>query len=182
MQFDDLPVRGSKAAPRRETPYAQAAYAAYAAMGPTRSIRKLAREWKEGKGSFDAKVRWLGILSSRFNWQERVREYDLDKIEARRERRERRFELMNDRHYEIGENAIEIALEQIQRIADENRFGAQAAGQLLQIASTLQRTAVDAERAEEKQQGPGQIQIVILTDTPDNPEPRQISANIVDAG
>lgn len=153
--------RGSKRAPKHETAYARAAYEAYALMGPTRSLRKLAREWKDGKGSEQAKLYWLGIWSSRFAWQERVMQYDQDQAERTRMEREDRRRMANRKQFELGDKAMDKAIREIERLANMQAFGPQAAAQLLKIGAELQRFTVEDEKDEGKDLRGGQIQIVI---------------------
>lgn len=153
--------RGSKRAPKHETAYARAAYEQYAAMGPTRSLRKLAKEWKDGQGSEQAKLYWLAIWSSRFAWQDRVIQYDQDQAEKTRMERDERRRMANRKQYEFGERAMERAILEIERLADSEAFGPQAAAQLLKIGAELQRLTTEDEKDEGKDQRGGQIQIVI---------------------
>jgi hypothetical protein len=61
--------------PQKESAMAKTAFAAYAAMGPTRNLRGLVTELRQnfnGKPSF----RQIGTWSSTFHWQERIRAHD----------------------------------------------------------------------------------------------------------
>ena len=60
----------------RETPKAAAAYAEYAAMGPSRSLAKLYEQLRQSNGKTTVPLRTLEGWSTAHNWQERVREHD----------------------------------------------------------------------------------------------------------
>lgn len=171
---------GSKYAPKRETAKSRAAFEAYAALGPSRSLRKLATEWNDGKGSVDAKLHYLGLLSSAFAWQDRVTKHDAEKAEERRRRRESRFERRIDEHMELGEEAVALAMEAIRDLRATDRIGSQAAVQLLATGAQLERDAFKEALKVDGERSPGQIQILILTDASDM-QPRAISRPIIES-
>lgn len=118
----------------RETPRAAAAYEEYAAMGPSRSLRKLAD--KTG-----TKLAQLGEWSATHKWQERVKAYDAERIEEKRLKQEAEIEKMNERHALIGTTQQAKAIKQIEALIEAKSFGSMAAVQLLKLATDLERVA-----------------------------------------
>lgn len=118
----------------RETPRAAAAYEEYAAMGPSRSLRKLAD--KSG-----TKLAQLGEWSSEHQWQERVKSYDAERIEEKRRKQEAAIDAMNERHAMIGTTQQARAIKQIEALIEAKSFGSMAAVQLLKLATDLERVA-----------------------------------------
>lgn len=132
----------------RETPKAAAAYAEYAAMGPSRSLRKLADET-------GTKLAQLGVWSSTHNWQERVREHDAAIIAEKEARRLAAIDAMNERQATIGTTHQRRAIDQIGRLIESGKFGSQAAVMLLKLAIDVERTARDAPTAIERHEQTG---------------------------
>lgn len=167
----------------RESTRAAAAYAIYAAMGPGRSLAKLHRELK-ALPEWTAKVpseRRLENWSSKLSWQARVKEYDMQRAEERRMEREALKAATNEAHYGLGDQAAQIAVEQINRLIEAQKFGSQAAVQLLKLATDLQRLALGLDRPEQQQQQFAGIQIIIETDNSPARTPQVESARIIDA-
>lgn len=152
---------------KRETPRAAAAYNVYAAMGVGRSIAKLHRELQNNPDWHSAvpTLRRMEEWSSSHRWQERVKAYDAERIEEQRQAKEAIKEQTNAEHYSIGMAATQVAVEQINRLIEKEKFGSQAAVQLLKLATDLQRLALGLDKPEFNQ-GPQVtgIQIVIETD------------------
>ncbi len=167
----DLPVtplRRQAGLPRRETPFAAAMFAEYCALGPGRTLKALALKVTGGnERRAKAKQNYLGRLSIAFHWGERVKAYDREYAEAERRRREARWHSMNDNHARIGDRAIHLAIDHIERILanpEDRRYGLQSLANLLKIAGELERSAVDAAYQHDQGTGPGEVQIVLLTD------------------
>lgn len=156
----------------RESTRAAAAYAVYAAMGPGRSLAKLNVELKT-LPEWTAKVpsvRRLEAWSSRLSWQARVKEYDIARAEERRVAREALKEKTNEEHFKLGDTAVGVAVEQINRLIEAGKFGSQATVQLLKLATDLQRLSLGLDKPETTQQGPVGIQIIIETDNTPSPQ------------
>lgn len=134
----------------RETPKALAAYEEYAAMGPSRSLRKLAEKWDKSGTKAGQVFKQLGIWSSEHQWQERVKVYDAERIDERRRKHELEIEQMNSRHALIGTSQQARAIKQIEALIEAKAFGSVAAVQLLKLATDLERVArgVETDRTE----------------------------------
>lgn len=174
MPFDVplQPRRRTQGPPRRETPYAAAAFAEYCALGPRRSLVALALKLANGDERVAARrINYLRTLSPAFHWSERVKAYDQAHAEAERDQRERRWTRLNNEQARIGERATQLAIQYIERVLHDpdGRYGVQSLAQLLKIGSELERTAVVAAYEQDKQHGPSEVQIVLLTD--DRPLP-----------
>lgn len=150
----------------RESARSAAAFAVYAAMGPGRSLHKLHFELKslpEWTAAIPSERR-LEMWSSKHGWQNRVKEYDIARAEERRIAREALKAQTNEAHFNLGDQAAQIAVEQINRLIESQKFGSQASVQLLKLATDLQRLALGLDRPEQQQQAPAGIQIIIETD------------------
>lgn len=150
----------------RESTRAAAAYAVYAAMGPGRSLAKLHLELKS-LPEWTAKIpstRRLEAWSARLGWQARVKEYDTARAEERRIAREALKDATNEAHFKLGDQASVIAVEQINRLIEAEKFGSQASVQLLKLATDLQRLALGLDKPETETKQPVGIQIIIETD------------------
>lgn len=138
--------------PASESPRAAAAYAEYAALGPSRSLAKLAAllkerpDWQRSSLALARLEQW----SAAFGWQARVRTYDAERAEERARAREAAIEAMNDRHAQIGTTQQAHAIRQIQALIEARAFGSQAAVQLLKLATDLERTARGAPASVER--------------------------------
>jgi phage FluMu protein gp41 len=130
----------------------EALFAQYAAMGPERSLAKLA----ELLGKPPSYKRQLERMSSENSWQARARQYDAARAEEERrerdkERRERMAkweeerERMDMEHALLGRTHALRAAKQIQDLIEAKRFGSQAAVQLLKISTDLERVARGAD-------------------------------------
>jgi hypothetical protein len=142
-----------------ETPKAAAAYAEYAAMGPERSLRKLA----EGYSNPSSKLRLFSEWSSAHQWQERVKEHDTEIIAAKEARQLADIERMNERQAVIGTTQQTRALKEIERLLQSGEFSPQAAVRLLKLAIDVERTARGAptgcERIEQTGKDGGPIEL-----------------------
>lgn len=132
----------------RETPRAAAAFADYCAMGPGRSLRKLAD--KTG-----TKLAQLGQWSTRFAWQERITAYDQQRADDRAKRREAQREAMEDRQARIAREQLEIATQRTRELAEAGALNDRAAVQLLKTAADLERTALGAPASVERHEMTG---------------------------
>lgn len=130
----------------RETPLAAAAFQEYCALGPGRSLRKLAESKQKYNKSVSLLMRW----SADHQWQERVKHYDAERIEEQRQKREAEIEAMNERHALIGISQQAKAIKQIEDLIAAKSFGSMAAVQLLKLATDLERVArgVETDRTE----------------------------------
>jgi hypothetical protein len=126
-----------------ESAKARAAYAAYEAMGPDRSLAKLAQTY----GKSTSYKRQLERWSSQFHWPARVAEYEQLQLAQRRRKREHELEVMNDEHAIYGRTQALRAIQQIERLIREQKFGSQAAVQLLKVATDLERMSRGASTA-----------------------------------
>lgn len=152
---------------KHETPRAAAAFQIYAAMGMGRSIVKLHRELQANL-NWSSKVpalRRLEEWSSAHKWQERVKAYDAERIEEDRLAKEALKEQTNREHYDLGLTATQVAVNTINNLIEREKFGSQAAVQLLKLATDLQRLALGMDKPE-FDRGPqvAGIQIIIETD------------------
>ncbi len=125
----------------KETPRAAAAFADYCALGPGRSLAKLAARNGDTPSKIRSLKRQYEAWSSEHGWQERVKLYDRERAEERRLKLEAEIEAMNARHAGIGQKAAEQAIQQIERLMAAQEFGSYAAVQLLKISTDLERLA-----------------------------------------
>jgi hypothetical protein len=95
------------------------------------------------------------LWSSKYNWQERVKEYDRQKAEEKRRAREAAREEMNERHAALGMKHQQRALEHIERLIESKRFGSQAAVTLYKYATDFERLARGEATSIEHQQHSG---------------------------
>jgi hypothetical protein len=64
----------------QETAKAHAAFLEYCAMGPERSLRKLAEKQGKNRAKTGQIANQLAIWSAQHHWQERVKKYDAEQI------------------------------------------------------------------------------------------------------
>ena len=143
----------------RETPKAAAAYAEYAAMGPSRSLAKLYEQLRQSNGKTTVPLRTLEAWSTAHNWQERVREHDAAIIAEKEARRLAAIDAMNERQATIGTTHQKRAIDQIGRLIESGKFGSQAAVMLLKLAIDVERTARDAPTAIERHEQSGTVTV-----------------------
>lgn len=120
-----------------ETPKAAYAFQQYCAMGPARSLAKLADSY----GKNTAYVRQYEKWSSLYNWQERVKQYDAERAEEKRIARERAREEAEDRHAEQAQEEQEIARGVIKKGAAKGHISMSAV-QLLKNSRDDERKAL----------------------------------------
>jgi len=136
---------------------AEALFREYVAMGPDRSLLKLAVHL----GKSASYKRRLEEMSSKYNWQARVKVEDAriaeehrharEATEAEKRRiREESVEKMNEEHALLGRTQGLRAVKQIQELIDKSRLGSQATVQLFKVATDLERVARGAETANTK--------------------------------
>src|SRR5690242_18676524 len=105
--------------PAKETARAAAAYTEYAAMGPTRNLRALAKHLSATWGGTEAaKLMTLGAWSSAHGWQERVKAYDRERAEERARRREAEREAMDDRQARAARRVFSRMSKRLRELAD----------------------------------------------------------------
>lgn len=149
----------------KETARAAAAYSYYAAMGPGRSLAKLHRELQQDwVGKKVPTLRRIEEWSAKLGWQERVKQYDLERAEEKRRAREKLIDKTNEEHYNVAQETLQWARDKIRELMDAEKFGSQAAVQLLNIAAQLQRQAIGADKQQEKEEQTAPIQLIIELD------------------
>lgn len=134
----------------QETAKAAAAFAEYCALGAARSLRKMAQNYANPT----SRLRQFQDWSTRYHWQERVKQYDRERALERAAAREE----MNERHAELARTQQKRALDQIQALIEARAFGSQAAVQLLKLATDLERLALGAPTSVEHQEHSGSIE------------------------
>ena len=125
----------------KETAKAHAAFVEYCAMGPGRSIRKLAESDQQHIKSVSLLLKW----SSEHNWQERVKQYDTERAEERRLARERAREEMELRQAEEAREDQILARRELRLLAEKHRLGSMPAVQYLKNAIEAERKALGAD-------------------------------------
>lgn len=133
-----------------ESARAAAYFEEYAAMGPERSLEKLARQLYENQEEDrnTKEITWLTKLkafSIQHNWQERVRERDREVAREKRRKLEESREQMNTEHALLGRTHALRAAKMIQELSEQGRMSSTAAVTLLKIATDLERLARGAE-------------------------------------
>jgi len=127
----------------KESPRAAAAFLEYCALGPARSLRKLAESNQKYSKSIALLMRW----STQHDWQNRVKQYDAEQARARLARKAERREKMEDRHEEEAKEEQEIARELLKTDAKKGRISL-AAVQLLKNSREDERRALETEGME----------------------------------
>ena len=82
----------------QETPRAAAAFAEYCALGPARSLRRLAEKREQSGDKASTRLATLAEWSTRYNWQERVKQYDSALILDRVVKKQAKRDEMDERH------------------------------------------------------------------------------------
>lgn len=120
---------------------AQAAYLQYLALGPERSLTKLAEVLNKPPGYVAVLKRW----SVKYQWVKQAREYDAAQLQklADEEAKKRQVAIqeMNARHIELGKKAQGLAAQQIEDLINAECFGSIAAVNLLKLAVEIERGA-----------------------------------------
>ncbi|SRR6266487_2296351 len=150
----------------RETPKAAAAFEEYCAMGTSRSLRKLAAK-QIGSKSIATEATLMN-WSRAFAWQERVKFYDAERIEARRVKQEAELDRMNDEHALLGRTQALRAIKQIEELIKAQHFGSQAAVQLFKISTDLERIA----------RGASTDRIAMIDNSAEQAQPRGVDFSI----
>lgn len=127
--------------PPKETAKAHAAFVEYCALGPGRSLRKLAETQDESGTKAGQIFKQLGIWSSQHNWQERVKQYDTERAEEKRIARERAREEAEQRHADQAQEEQEIARGVIKKGAAKGHISMPAV-QLLKNSRDDERKAL----------------------------------------
>ena len=132
----------------RETAKAAAAFEAYCAMGPERSLAKLAENNQRYAKSIPLLKKW----SAQHQWVERAKQFDheqaeiarklaLKEGERKRKKREEELEKMNERHAQLAINAQYEMLKRINFLIEQDKFSAYSSVTLLKLATDLERVA-----------------------------------------
>lgn len=98
-----------------ETPRAAAAFAEYCAIGPARSLRKLA----EILGKPSGYTRYLEEWSSQYKWVERAKQYDAEQIRERVAKKQEKRDEMEERHAKEAREDQELARKVIKQAVNE---------------------------------------------------------------
>lgn len=139
----------------RETPKASAAFHEYCLLGPSRSLRKLADRLHQFTPKSPPGIDTLKMWSSEHNWQERVKEFDKEQAEERLRKQQQEIEKMNQEHALLGRTQALRAVKQIEELIKVQKFGSQAAVQLLKVATDLERLARGAATDRQEITGSG---------------------------
>lgn len=126
--------------PPRRNYKAEVALEAYKALGPARSLAKLAVELRQGDGKGPT-LRTLENWSSEYGWQSAVATYDLERAKEKRYRREELLEQMNDAHVDIAQKSIKQALAHIEKLIAVDDMPAKDAVAYLKLALDTERLA-----------------------------------------
>lgn len=145
---------------RQETPRAAAAFAEYCALGPARSLRKLAEKRVQNGDKASTRMATLADWSTRYRWQERVKPYDAEIIAERVAKKQEKREQMEDRHAEEAREEQEIARKLLKEGASRGRVSI-AAVQLLKNSRDDERKALVEEEMPKIDQGGQMIGIAI---------------------
>lgn len=128
----------------KETAKAFAAFADYCALGSARSLPKLAK--KHGESTEKARIfqRQYEKWSSLYNWQERVKQYDAERAEEKRLKREQAREEMEERHASEAKEEQQIARDVIKKGSEKGRISLPAV-QLLKNSREDERKALGVD-------------------------------------
>jgi len=142
-----------------ETGRAITAFAAYCALGSSRSLVKLAETY----GKSTAYVRQLERWSSKSKWVERATAYDQEQAETKLSQQETARQDMDERHATIAVEQQEQAVNQIKALIEAKSFGSLASVQLLKFATDLERLArgLPTERVEQNVNATGVVAVYL---------------------
>lgn len=140
----------------QETPRASTAFAEYCALGPARSLRKLATVWGKNGAYVGQLERW----SSQYKWVERAKQYDAERIAERVAKKQVDREQMEDRHAKEAKEEQSWARKILQEGKDRGRISL-AAVQLLKNSRDDERKALIEEETPKIEQGGQLIGIAI---------------------
>jgi hypothetical protein len=133
-----------------ETPLAAQAFQDYCDLGPLdRSLAALHafyqnRAKNRPPGQKKPRVPSIATLkdwSRAHNWQERVKLFDKEQAEQKRRKRAVELEKMDEEHALYGRTQTLRAIQQIDTLIKEKKFGSTASVQLFKYASDLERLA-----------------------------------------
>lgn len=142
---------------KKEPAKAYAAFKAYHALGPSRSLSKLRQGIGEGsvKDLEVTSLRWIEEWSSRWKWVERVRDWDAH-LEAIRQRA---LEASVVRAEEMLRDAAPLMVEQLLDVAcDDEQTGT---ARVAAAKDLLDRAKVGKPRGAEEEQG-GDVKKIIV--------------------
>lgn len=138
VPFPDSPsLSSSLTGASMETAKAAAAFRDYCLMGSDRSLAKLAEMYHKNKSYVHQLARW----SSQHHWQDRVKRYDEEEAEKRRQKRRAELEAMDERHANMGRLNAMIAARRLNDLLESGEINASAAVSLLKVATELERLA-----------------------------------------
>lgn len=143
----------------RESARASAAFAEYAALGPGRTLKRLAEQWMVGTKSLIARQRQLERWSATYRWQDRVRAYDLERAETKRIKREQLQEEINEKQLEITRDQLGRLLEHIDLLILKGELQGRDAVNYVKILTDLQRVAAGVPNSMVQQEMAGQVVI-----------------------
>ncbi len=140
-----------------ESARALAAFRAYCALGPRRSLAKLA---EAGQSS----LRYLELWSAKYGWVRRAAEYDAEHeaaLEAERVRREADAEEarreMLARHAQEAKDLFVLAVRRLEYLAEAGGLDASSAVRLVQVAVQVERLARGVSQTQRVQVGVGMV-------------------------
>lgn len=128
----------------KETAKAYSAFTEYCALGSARSLPKLAK--KHGESTEKARIlqRQYEKWSSLYNWQERVKQYDAERTDEKRIKREQAREEMEDRHASQAQEEQQIARDVIKKGAEKGKISLPAV-HLLKNSREDERRALEVD-------------------------------------
>lgn len=132
----------------KESANAYQAYLDYRDLGSGRSLQKLVEKRRQSGGKTTVRLRTLEEWSSRFNWQERVKQYLAEEAAERAETRRKQREEMEDRHAKEAKEEQEIAREFIKTGAEEYHTISLPAVHLLKNSREDERKALGADNTQ----------------------------------
>lgn len=125
----------------QETPRAAAAFAEYCALGPARSLRKLVGLRDQNEIKTTSRLATLSDWSTRYKWQERVKQYDAERVAERVAKKQAAREEMEDRHAKDAKEEQEWARDLLKNSKDKGKMSV-AAVQLLKNSRDDERKAL----------------------------------------
>lgn len=175
IPFDpNLPRAVGRAKPGRpnaETPQAGYAFSLFCALPPGDRTYKRVLDVLVAEGRCKpSSIRMIEGWGKRWNWQERVKYYDAQKIEEKREVWERDRVAAHEYVSQTAHDVYEEVAKLLKERASAGKLGNDAAVQLMKIAADLEYRSREnlAGKDRARDQAAAGIQIIIETD----PEPR----------
>lgn len=166
----------------KETAKAYAAFVEYCALGPARSLEKLAALYQTRTKPVPG-ISTIKLWSTQHNWQERVKQYDAERAEEKRIARERAREEAEERHAREAQEEQAAAREVLLRKAKEDEIGTFAAVQWLKNSREDERKALGMDESTTKTKleiagkDGGPITILRMPDNGDGDEQKQEEAS-----